>query len=868
MKKEIAPPPLATRLLNSFLRSDLAEEVRGDLEEKFYSDVKNKTVFKAKLNYWYQVLNYLRPFALRKSKASHLNQYDMFQSYFKIGWRNLLRNKGYSFINIGGLAIGITVTILIGLWVHDELMFDRHHENYDRLAQVMHHQTFNNVKDTRQSIPRPLEFALRSTYGNDFKYLSMASWTGDHLLSFGEKSISKSGNYFQVDFPEMLSLEMMKGTRQGLKDPTSILLSASTAKALFGSVEPLNQPIRIGNKLDVKVTGVYKDLPYPSSFSGLDFMASWELYANSQDWIKNSKENWGNHSFQLYAQISPHADMKLVSEKIKKEMRNSSKDQTSNSEIFLHPMADWHLRSAWKEGEQIGGRIQTVWLFGIIGVFVLILACVNFMNLSTARSEKRAKEVGIRMTIGSVRTQLINQFLSESFLVVVVAFVVAIGLVVLCLPWFNDMADKKISVEWGNPLFWLISFVFILFTSLLAGSYPALYLSSFHPVKVLKGTFKVGRFASLPRKVLVVVQFTVSLTLIIGTIIVYQQIQYSKSRPVGYNREGLVMIQMKSPDFIGKLETLRSELKSSGAITEMSESSGPITNVWSNNAGFGWPGKDPNLQARFATVAITHDYGKTVNWKIVAGRDLSREFSTDSAAIILNETALKFMGLKDPVGTEIKWHDEKLHVVGVIKDMIMESPYAPVRQTIYYMNFRNSNWINIKLSPDKSISESLTTVESIFRKHIPSAPFDYKFVDEEFGDKFQAEERVGKLASVFAVFAILISCLGLFGLASYVAEQRTKEIGIRKVLGASIGQLWQLLSKDFVALVIISCVIAIPLSFYYMRSWLLEYEYRTTITWDIFALASVGALAITLLTVSFQAIKAAVANPVNSLKSE
>jgi putative ABC transport system permease protein len=863
------PPKLAQRLLIRFLRNDLAEEVRGDLEEKFYSDIKTKTIFKAKLFYWYQVLNYLRPFAIRKSRLNHLNNYDMYQSYFKIGWRNLLRNKGYSFINIGGLAIGIMVTMLIGLWVHDELVFDRSFENYARLAQVMQHQTFNDVKGTERSIPRPLEFALRTTYGNDFKYLSMATWMGENILSVGEKSISKSGNYFQADFPEMISLAMIKGTRKGLKDPTSILLSESTAKALFGSEEPMNQSLKIGNRLDVKVTGVYKDLPYASSFSKLDFMASWELYANSQEWIKSSTENWGNNSFQLYALLAPNADMKSVSEKIKKIKYNSSKDeQTSNPEIFLHPMSDWHLRSAWKEGKQIGGRIQTVWLFGIIGVFVLLLACINFMNLSTARSEKRAKEVGIRMTVGSMRTQLINQFLSESFLVVVLAFVVAIGLVVLCLPWFNDVADKKINVQWFNPFFWLISFVFIVFTSLLAGSYPALYLSSFHPVKVLKGTFKVGRFASLPRKVLVVIQFTVSLTLIIGTIIVYQQIQFTKSRPTGYNRERLIMMQMKSTEFYGKHDVLRMELMKSGVVEEVAQSSGPVTAIWSNNGGFNWLGKDPALQAEFATVRITPEFGKTVDWQIKEGRDLSREFLTDSTAIIINEAAVKFMGIKNPIGMEIEWDDTKLHIVGVIKDMVMESPYAPVKQTVYMVDYENVNWINIKLNPNKNISESIATIESIFKKNISSAPFEYKFVDQEFGDKFQAEVRVGKLASVFAIFAIVISCLGLFGLASFVAEQRTKEIGIRKVLGASVAQLWQLLSKDFIVLIVISCLIAIPLSLYYMSGWLLEYEYRTTITWEIFALASVGALAITLLTVSFQAIKAAVANPVSSLKSE
>ncbi len=863
------PPLLARRLLSKFLRDDLKEEVHGDLEEKFYADLNYKSRWRAKIQYWYQVIQYFRPFALRNSTSTNTSHYDMFQNYFKIGWRNIIRTKGYSLINIGGLAMGITVTMLIGLWIHDELSFDRYHQNYQHLAQVMQNQTLNGATETENSIPRPLESVLRTSYANDFKYLSMASWTGDHILSAGEKALTKSGNFFQSDFPEMISLKMIKGTRQGLKDPTSILLSESTATALFGITDPINQPIRIGNRMDVKITGVYEDLPYTTTFRNLDFIASWELYASAESWIKNSTENWGNNSFQLFVQISSATDIKSVSEKIKKAKYNNAKnEQAYNPEIFLHAMPDWHLRSTWKGGVNTGGRIQMVWLFGLIGTFVLFLACINFMNLSTARSEKRAKEVGIRLAIGSVRAQLVNQFLSESFLVVLLAFVVALGFVVLALPAFNQLADKRIVVEWANPFFWIISIAFILFTSLLAGSYPSLYLSSFQPVKVLKGTFKAGRFASLPRKVLVVVQFAVSLTLIIGTIIVYQQIQFSKNRPVGYHREGLVMIQMSSPEFYGKFGLLRTELKNSGAVEEMSESSGPVTGVWSNNSGFKWPGKDPNLQEEFATIWVTHEYGKTVNWKIAQGRDLSREFSTDSSGVILNETAVKYMGIKDPIGMEFSADDLKLHIVGVVKDMVMTSPYSPVKQAIYILNYENVNWINLKLSTNKSASESLSIVESIFKKHIPSAPFDYKFVDQEYAKKFDAEERIGKLASVFAILAILISCLGLFGLASFVAEQRTKEIGIRKVLGASVATLWRMLSKDFIVLVLLACVVSVPVTYYVLNDWLHGYEYHTEISWWIFVLAGMGAIVITLFTVSFQAIRAALMSPVNSLKSE
>jgi putative ABC transport system permease protein len=793
----------------------------------------------------------------------------MFQNYVKIGWRNLLRNKGYSFINIGGLATGMAVTMIIGLWIYDELSFDKYHEHYDRIAQVMQHQTFNDKTGTEHSIPRPLETALRNEYGSDFQYLSMATWTGDNILSSGEQKITASGNFFQVAFPEMLSLKMLKGTRGGLKDPSSILLSAATAKALFGDADPMNQPVRIGGRMDAIVTGVYEDLPDNTTFNDLDFMASWELFVNSAPWVKDAIDQWGNNSFQLFAMVAPGADMNQVSDKIKNVKAKADEEEaTLKPEIFLSPMRDWHLRSQWKEGKNIGGRIQQVWLFGTIGLFVLLLACINFMNLSTARSEKRAKEVGIRMTIGSVRGQLINQFLSESFLVVVLAFVVAMGLVVVSMPWFNDLADKKMIIAWSNPVFWLSSICFILFTSLLAGSYPALYLSSFRPVNVLKGTFRAGRFASIPRKVLVVIQFAVSVTLIIGTIIVHQQIQFTKNRPIGYDREGLIMIEIRSPEFHGKYDVLAAELKNTGAVEEMSESSSPVMGIWSNNGGFDWKGKHPDLHTDFATVWVSPEHGKTVDWKIKEGRDFSRKFSTDSSAVILNEAAVKFMDVKDPVGMELRWSGKKLQVVGVIKDMIATSPYSPVKQAVYLLSYEDLNWINLRLSPGKPVAESLASIEAVFKKHTPSVPFDYKFADKEYAKKFATEERIGTLASVFAVLAIFISCLGISGLASFVAEQRTKEIGIRKVLGATVINLWRMLSKDFVALVLIACVIAIPVACYLLLNWLHQYEYHTAISWWIPGVTVLGALLITLITVSYQAVKAALMSPVRSLRPE
>jgi putative ABC transport system permease protein len=856
--------------MHAFLRDELVEEVEGDLEEKFNLTLKIKPAWMAKLNYWYQVFHYIRPFAIRKLKSNRINSYDMYKSYFKVGLRNLFNNKGYSLINIGGLSVGMAIVILISLWVYDELSFDKNHENYDHIVQVMQHQTFDGKTTSQMNIPMPLGPALYNEYGDNFKNLSMATWTNEHILTVGEKSINQWGNFAEPGFPELLSLTLLQGDRKALKDPSSLLLSESAAKALFGGNDPMNKTIRIDGKLEAKVMGIYQDLPYTSTFQNLAFIAPWEMYVNSEPWLKESVHRWSNNSFQLFGQLVPGADLNTVSEKIKKVKYNhAAEQQRFNPEIYLYPMSNWHLRAKWVNGINVGGQIQMVWLFGIIGLFVLLLACINFMNLSTARSEKRAKEVGIRMTIGSVRSQLVYQFLSESFLVVLLSFIVAIGIASLSLSWFNNLAAKRMVMPWSQPYFWLAAIAFILLTSLLAGSYPALYLSSFRPVTVLKGSFKAGRFTSLPRKVLVVLQFTVSVTLVIGTVIVYHQIRYSQDRPIGYDYDGLVMIEKKTPDFDKKYEALRTALTSENVIEEMAQSSSPTFYVGSYNGGFEWEGLDPELQwSDFGTIWISPEYGKTVGWSIVQGRDASRAFSTDSTAVLINESAAEFIGAKDPVGLKVKWDNKTYHVIGVVKDMVIESPYRTTKPNIYFVDYEDLYWFNLKLNPMKSVHESVASIENVFKKIIPGVPFDYRFADESYARKFDSEIRIGKLTSLFSALAIFISCLGIFGLASFVAEQRAKEIGIRKVLGASVRSLWQLLAKDFIVLVIIASVLAIPFALYYLNSWLKTYEYHTEISWWIPFVSVMGALMITMATVSYQAIRAARINPVKSLKSE
>jgi putative ABC transport system permease protein len=794
----------------------------------------------------------------------------MFRSTIKIAFRNLSRNKIHSFINIAGLSVGMAVAMLIGLWIWDELSFDRFPDHYDRVARVMQNRVFNGDIKTASQVPVPLAAELKKSYGEDFRYTVLASWNWTHILSAGEKNMSWTGSFMGPDAPDMFSLNMLKGSRAGLADPSSIFLSQSVASALFGDTDPLDKMIRIDNDKSLKVAGIYQDFPDNSTLHDVQFIGPWD-YFTAKELSPRTLTDWNDNSFGIYVEIVDKADMAAVSARIKDaRLKNVGKESAKYQPgLFLQPIADRHLYSEFKNGHSVGGRIQYVWLFGIIGLFVLLLACINFMNLSTARSERRAKEVGIRKAIGSLRRQLILQFFSESLLVAAIAFALALGLVLLMLPFFNELAGKKIIVLWTNPLFWSLSIGFALFTGIIAGSYPALYLSSFRPVKVLKGVFRAGRFAAVPRKVLVVLQFTVSVILIIGTIIVFKQIQYARNRPVGYSRDGLVTVEMTTDDLFTHFDAVQSDLLRSGAVSSVALSNSSTTGVNYTTGNIDWKGKDPGMTVDFANIGVTSGYGKTVGWQIRAGRDFSSAYLTDSSAVILNETAIQIMGLKNPVGETIRRGTTELHVIGVIDDMVMESPYEPVKQTLFYIRKKYTNdYLNIRIDPNTSVSRALPLIADICKTYSPSAPFEYKFVDEAYARKFFDEERIGRLAGFFAILAVFISCLGLFGMATFMAEQRVKEIGVRKVLGASVFSLWRLLSREFVVLVALSMLIAFPLAHYFMANWLQHYQYRSDMPWWIFAIAGVGALVITILTVSYQSIKAALMNPVKSLRSE
>jgi len=807
----------------------------------------------------------------------------MFRSYFKIGWRKLLRNKGYSLINIGGLAIGMTVAMFIGLWIYDELSFNKYHKNYNHIAQVWGGESDPETSEIGgfYAMQYPVGTVLKNNYPQYFEQVLMAWGIGDYTILSDNEKISQKGQFIEGGVLEMLSLKMLKGSYRSLDNIHSIVLSASLAESIFGNENPINKRLQIDSRMEVEVTGVYEDIPKNNRFSEVQFFAPWSLFLASNDWTKQSVNDWDNRPFNIYAQLQPNTNFENVNAVIKDlYYKNVPADFFKTIErnkpfVQLVPMSTWHLYSEFKNGKPAEGRITYVWLFGIVGIFVLLLACINFINLSTARSQERAREVGVRKAIGSGKSELIAQFLTESFLVVMIGFVCSVILLIVFQRSFNGLADKNISLPFGNPFFWVLAIIFILLTGFLSGLYPAFYLSSFQPVKVLKSALLTGRLALLPRKILVVTQFTVSIVLIIGTIIIYKQIQHSRNRAIGYNRESLIMMELSDPNFKGRHDVLRSELLNTGMVSSMATSSSPLTAVWNTTGGYEWKGKNPGLDAAFAICNVTPEFGQTIGWQIVQGRDFSKDLATDSTeSIIINEAAAKYMGLKNAVGQVLTDVDEfgkpkwNKTIIGVAKDLVMESPYEPVRQTLYYYNEDASNILHVRINPAISASIALPKIQGAIERVAPTALFDYKFVDEEYSRKFSQEVRIGKLSGVFSVLAIFISCLGIFGLASFVASQRTKEIGIRKVLGASVTNLWKMLSKDFVILVLISCLIAIPIGYYLMNNWLEKFEYRTEISWWIFLATCIAAVVITILTVSFQAIKAAMMNPVKSLKSE
>lgn len=784
----------------------------------------------------------------------------MIKNYIKIAWRNLLKNKGFTFINIVGLAVGMASAAIILFWIQDELTFDRFFEKQDRL-----YLTYNRSKVEKEiwawpSTPKIMAPTMLAGYPD----IEDASRINDanYLFTVGNKHINVHGYHADPGLLNMFSFPLVAGNaKTALSSASGIVITQKLAVKLFGNENPIGKTIKIDSNAHFKVTALLKNLPANTRFK-FEYLLPWSYLKT----IGQDDQWWGNNSVKTYVLVKPNVTETAINAKIKNVTRSHS--DIKDIDVFLFPANKWHLYSKFENGVNTGGLISTVRIFAIIAAFILLIACINFMNLSTARSEKRAKEVGIRKVAGAPRQMLIAQFIGESVFISFLAGVLALIILQLSLSSFNELTSKNLSIPYGSITFWLIFLGFILFTGLVAGSYPAFFLSSFKPVSVLKGTYKAANALISPRKVLVVTQFTFAIILIICTIIIRMQIKHASDRETGYKSDKLVYT-INSGDVSKHYDAIRNELLNSGAVTSVTRTSAPMTQQWSDSWGFDWRGKSPEAKIDFDVFNVDGDFAKTAGVKIIAGRDIDpRTYPTDSLAIMVNESAAKVMGFKNPVGEIVKRDERKLTIVGEIKDFILGSPYEKQKPMI----IQGPGWwfgvVHYRLNGEHSTEANLKTIERVFKKYNPDYPFEYTFTDEDYATKFKSEQRIGTLASLFAGLTILISCLGLFGLATYMAQNRIKEIGVRKVLGASVTRITALLSRDFMALVAIAFIIAAPVAWYVMSEWLTSYDYRVEISITVFIGAALVTVFIALATVSFQAIRAAIANPVKSLRSE
>ncbi|MEZ4900871.1 MAG: ABC transporter permease [Spirosomataceae bacterium] len=785
----------------------------------------------------------------------------MLQNYLKIAWRNIWKNKTFSFLNVLGLSLGMACSLLIMLWVQSELSMDRFHKNDARLYRVMENQYYSGQINTYPSTPG----ILAENIVKDIPEIQMASqflWEEQPLFTVGTIFEKEKGRYVQGDFLRMFSFDLEKGNpNTALKRPDGVVISKKLAQKYFKGQDPIGKSIKINNTENMMVTGILKDIPASSSIQ-FDFLMSYDHWLKTNEWAKE----WGNNGPRCYILLAPNANIAKVNAKIKGYIK--TKNKNSNVELFLQNYGESYLYSNWDSGVQDGGRIEYVRIFSLVAIFILFIACINFMNLATARSVKRGKEIGIRKVVGAVKRALMGQFIGESILLAFFSLIVAVLMVYLLLPSFNSLTDKQLILNFTHPSFWLILFGLTLFTGLLSGSYPALFMSSLSPIVVLKGALKFKPSATYFRKGLVVFQFGLSIMLIIGMIVIYRQINFIQHKNLGYERENLVYIPLEG-DLTKNFASFKQALQNEAGIVQITCSQADPLEVGSSTQGVSWPGKDTTQLMLFAQNPVSYDYIKTMGIQLLSGRDFSPNYGTDSASYLVNEAAAKKMGYKDPIDKEITFWNNKGRIVGLMKDYHYATLHQAIEPLIVRL-FPKDNywgWVLVRTRAGQT-KQAIANIEKIHKQFNPNFPFHYQFTDEEFTKNYKAENTIGSLSNYFAFLAIFISCLGLFGLATFTAEQRTKEIGIRKVLGASVSTLVGMLSKDFIILVLLSSILAFPIAWYFLKNWLEKYAYRIEMEWWYFVIAMIAAVAIALLTVSYQAIKAALMNPVKSLKSE
>ncbi|BAO76519.1 ABC transporter permease [Winogradskyella sp. PG-2] len=785
----------------------------------------------------------------------------MILNYIKIAFRTLLKNKGYSFLNIFGLAIGITCASLIFLWVEDEMSFNESFARQEHIYIVPTNQNYEGEWRTFYSSPGPLAKDMKNDIPGIIKSTTSSQET--RLLAIGDNSINRTGRYANVDFLDIFSLKFIEGNREdAFKNPEAIILTQETAEQLFGNNEKVvGKVVKMNNRDNYLVTGVVENLPNNVTFS-FDWVAPFERYRDGAEWMTE----YGSNFSDTFVELAPESNFEIVDAQVRSLI--GKKEENTTDYAFLHSMKDWHLRSKFEGGKIVGGRITYVSLFTIIAFIILLIACINFMNLSTARSEKRANEVGVRKAMGSGRGRLITQFISEALILSFIATLFSVILLAILLPQFNLIIDKTLTLSLSNSTH-IFSLIGIAITcGLFAGLYPAFYLSSFKPVEVLKGLKVTEGSATLIRKGLVVGQFTISIVFIIVTILVYQQIQHAKNRDLGYDKDQLISMRINR-GIIDKFNVIQQDLISSGSVYNVALCNSQLLSGGNNGSGFNWKGGTNAEDVLISFRNISEGFYDTTGMEIIEGRSFSKNIDADSTYAMVSQSLAKMMGDENPIGNIVTRGEDTYEVIGVVKDYQYGNMYESSSDPVLFFNYHNyARYMYIKTKDGIPINKALSSIEAVLKKHNPAFPFEYTFVDDVFDTKFKNEQLVGELSQIFAILAILISCLGLFGLAAYTAQQRRKEIGVRKVLGASISGIVKLLSKDFLKLIGISIVIAIPIAWYFMQDWLKDYAYRIEINWWVFVIAGVVAILIAMLTVSFQAIKAAIANPADSLKTE
>jgi len=790
----------------------------------------------------------------------------MIRNFIKTMWRSLVKNRTYSFLNIGGLAIGIACASLIFLWVEDEVNFDSNNAKKDRLYIVRENQKYDTYVFTHSSTPGVMGPVMQAELPGIANTCRASENETSLLFASGDKSVLASGKYVEPSLFSMFTLPFVQGNAgSAFSQLHSLVITEKTAIKFFGNDKNIiGKNLRVDNKQDYVVTGVLKDLPANSSLQ-FEWLMPFKIYYDQSPWL----HSWGNNSLSTYVELKPGVSPQTLNKVLYNYIEK--REPTSITHLFLFSMNNWHLYDQFDSGKMTGGgMIENVHLFTLIAWIIIFIACINFMNLATARSEKRAREVGVRKVLGAAKKWLIIQFISEAIFLALLAAIIAMVIVALVLPGFNTLVQKQLTLGLDQPLHWIILVAITLICGLVAGSYPSLYLSSFNPVMVLKGIKLKDSWAAYVRKGLVIMQFTVSIILIISTIIVYQQIQHIKSRQLGFNKDNLVEMGLQG-DMAKNFNVIKQDLLNTGYISDAALADHSIIYGGNNTSGLTWEGKPPGSQVLVSQRYVTPEYVNTTGLTILEGRNLTVADTGQPLRMLVTQSMERLLGKGSAIGKRVHGEGDTTSatVVGVVNDYVYGNMYGKPDPVMFFSSPPQNNTVMYaRIKQQADIERTLASMRNILKKDNPAYPFDYRFVDDQFNQMFTSEMLVSKLSRVFASLAIIISCLGLFGLAAYTAERRIKEIGIRKVLGASVTGLAGLLSKDFLQLVLLSCVIAFPVAYWAMHDWLKKYQYRIAINWWVFIIAGVAAVVIAIVTVSFQSIKAALANPVKSLRSE